>query len=153
MHSKPRTTLHKFNAHAMFDKNKTQEFMDAKSSEEDYSFIRKEARDIDGSKLELKRQKAAIDYAQERLDLKKEKASEKAEKAAQKKARLLEVELIFDKDEIESLKGDRLKDQFAAYALVDAPFPKDKEAFRLVPGKRDAYNNGTWKPTIQPTPD
>jgi hypothetical protein len=41
--------------------------------------------------------------------------------------------------------------------LAGAPFPKDKEAVKLVSGKRnalkaaiDAYDNGTWKPITHP---
>jgi ribosomal protein L12E/L44/L45/RPP1/RPP2 len=40
---------------------------------------------------------------------------------------LAKVDLIFDKDVIDGLKGQKLTDQISAFALVGAPLPEAKD--------------------------
>jgi hypothetical protein len=67
---KPRTTLHQFNAQAMYRRNKTQEFMDKEFGADDHKFVMQKARELDASGLEKKRQEALIEYAQKQVEQK-----------------------------------------------------------------------------------
>ena len=53
---------------------------------------------------------------------------------------LAKVDLIFDKDVIDGLKGQKLTDQIAAFALVGAPLPKAKDRNKA-DDKRKAIKN------------
>ncbi|KAJ7664801.1 hypothetical protein B0H17DRAFT_850894, partial [Mycena rosella] len=57
---KPSLTLHQYNAQAMFRRNSTQDFMDAVLTPEDHAYIMREARCIDESGEERKRQQKIV---------------------------------------------------------------------------------------------
>ena len=71
------------------------------------------------------------------------------ERAARKKAQrkkkernamLAKVDLIFDKDVIDGLKGQKLRDQIAAFALAGAPLPMAKDR-KIADDKRKAIKD------------
>lgn len=121
-------------------------------TEKDHVFIRQKAREVDASKPETRRKKALIEYSQQKVEQKRQKDKAKADKKAEKQAKLAAVTLIFDKESIKNLKGQKLQDQYDAFALAGAPLPATKP--KLVDDKRkalqaavDLYNDGTWQYT------
>lgn len=154
MRNKPRTTLHQFNAQAMYARNDTQDFMNKMFNDDDHAFVRRAARTMDTSKLEPKRRKALIEHSEMEVEHKRQRDQKKAQKAAEKHARVSRVELILDKHAIGNLKGAKLQDQYDAFALAGAPLPKTKAEVRLVSDKKkallaavDCLEDGTWTPT------
>ena len=63
---------------------------------------------------------------------------------------LAKVDLIFDKDVIDGLKGQKLTDQIAAFALVCAPLLKAKdrneadEKRKVIKDAIDQFGLGLW---------
>ena len=144
-HFNPRTTLHMFNALAMYQRNDTQAFMDKNLQEDDNQFLMQMAREIDGSGLEAKRQDKNVEYNQAKNQKKDDRDKEAAQKLTEKKARLAKIPLIFDKDVIESLKGQRLQDQLDAFRLAGAPMPELMKDVKAVGDKKKAIQNAIDK--------
>ena len=63
---------------------------------------------------------------------------------------LAKVDLIFDKDIIDGLKGQKLTDQIAAFALAGAPLPKAKDRNKADDKRKaiknaiDQFQSGVW---------
>jgi hypothetical protein len=149
----PRATLHMFNALAMYQRNDTQQFMDRNFQEDDHKFLMKMGREVDGSGLEEKRQDKTVAYNLEKNQKKDDRDREAAQKLTEKNARLAKIPLIFDKDVIEGLKGQKLQDQLDAYRLAGAPLPALMKDVRVVDDKKkaiqnaiDQYENNQWSP-------
>ena len=71
MCQQPQLTLLHYNALAMFDKNKTEAFMNKFFTDPDHKYIHKMARDSSGE--EAKRRKELIAAAEKKIQLRKEK--------------------------------------------------------------------------------
>jgi hypothetical protein len=149
----PRITLHMFNALATFQRNDTQPFMNKKFQEDDHKFLMQMCREIDGSGLEAKRQDRNVEYNQAKNKKKDDRDMEAAQKLTEKNARLAKIPLIFDKDVIEGLKGQRLQDQLDAFRLAGAPLPVLMKDVRVVGDKKkaiqnaiDKYEDDQWSP-------
>ena len=76
---------------------------------------------------------------------KDDRDKEAAQKLTEKNARLAKIPLIFDKDVIESLKGQRLQDQLDAFRLAGAPMPELMKDVRAVGDKKKAIQNAIDK--------
>ena len=82
----------------------------------------------------------------------KERAARKKiqRKKRERNAMLAKVDLIFDKDVIDGLKGQKLTDQIAAFALVGAPLPKAKDRNKADDKRKaiknaiDQFKSGLW---------
>ena len=149
----PRATLHMFDALPMYQRNDTQQFMDRNFQEDDHKFLMKMGREVDGSGLEEKRQDKTVAYNQEKNQKKDDRDREAAQKLTEKKARLSKIPLIFDKDVIEGLKGQKLQDQLDAYRLAGAPLPALMKDVKAVGDKKkaiqnaiDKYEDDQWSP-------
>ncbi|KAJ7701378.1 hypothetical protein B0H17DRAFT_924634 [Mycena rosella] len=70
---KPSLTLHQYNAQAMFQRNSTQDFMDAVLTPKDHAYIMWEARCVDESGEERKRQQKIIDFGSRQPSCRKRK--------------------------------------------------------------------------------
>ena len=152
MRGKPSTTLHMWNAQAMYQHNGTQKFMDSDFDEDDHKFVMQEARVRDASHLEPERKEKVIVYAQKKTEKKMEGVRENAKKKADNLIRLDAVTLILDKDVMGNTKGKKLQDQLDAFYHAGAPLPMKKQITKA-DQKRDALkvvidiynnNNGTW---------
>ena len=118
MRSQPQLTVLHYNAQRMFQQNDTEAFMATKFTQsEDHQFIRKEARKVEFSKMDKKRKQEIIVFHEEKITQKKE-AAERKEK---KKAQISQLELVLDKEKIQKLAGQKLKDQLAAFKAAGAP--------------------------------
>jgi len=149
----PRASLHIFNALAMYQRNDTQPFMNKNLQEEDYKFLMRMGREIDSSGLEAKRQAKNVEYNLAKNQKKNDKDMEAAQKKVEKNARLSRIPLIFDKDVIASLKGQKLQDQLDAFRLAGAPLPVLVKNVKTVADKKkaihhaiDQYENDKWSP-------
>jgi hypothetical protein len=140
----------------MFHQNETQAFMENHFQSEDYQFIQKKACEAESSKLESKRKKELIQYAQAK-NAKRMAGKKKREDNAVKKAeRVAAVQLIFDRAEVKRLKGDRLKDQLLAFQQAGAPIPKGITARTAVAQIREALQSAIdsfhceeWAPLME----
>jgi hypothetical protein len=142
-----------FNAMAMFQRNDTLAFMNKNFEEEDHKFVMQTARELDESGIEKKRQLKVVEYNIQKVKEKNAKRGKAAQKKAEKKSRLAKVTLIFDKDQIQALKGMSLQEHVDAFYLVGAPLPKLKKDVKTVASKKsalqeaiDKYNAGEWVP-------
>ncbi len=147
----PQLTQLQYNAQAMFHRNETQAFMDQNFQTEDYQFIRKQARQAESEHGEFARKQALIQHTQAKNDRRMARIEERKTKAAEKAERVAAVKLIFDKEEVKKLKGDRLKDHLLAYQRAGAPIAKGITVRTAVAQIRealhaaiDSFNNGEW---------
>jgi len=149
----PRATLHNFNSLAMFQRNNTQPFMNKHFKEDDHKFLMHMGREVDSSGLESKRQAKNVEYNQAKNQKRNDKNIEAAQKKKEKNNRVARIPLIFDKDVIEGLKGQKLQDQLDAFRLAGAPLPALLRDVKLVADKKKAiqnaieqYENDKWSP-------
>jgi hypothetical protein len=152
MRKQPQLTLLQYNAQAMFYQNETQAFMDNNFQSEDYQFIRKKAREAEANKLESKRKKELVQYIQAKNAQKMTSKKKREDNAVKKAERVAAVQLVFDREEVKKLKGDRLKDQLLAFQQAGAPIPRGittrtpvaqiREALQSV---IDSFHSGKWE--------
>ena len=154
MHYKPQTTLHKFNAQAMYRRNNTQEFMEKEFTEDDHKFVMRKAQEVDASGLEKKRRKEFITHAEKRVKEKRIRQRENERKKSKRNAQLAQVVPNYFKDKVKDIKGAALKDQVAYFRLAGAELPK-ASLLQKADAKRDAlraaidkYVAGKWIPKV-----
>jgi hypothetical protein len=94
--NKPTQTLHSYNSQAMFSRNRTIEFMMALFEEEDYRFIRQEARRLDASKTEQERKRAQVEFRRRVIQMNMEKEEARKKAAEETRVRLSQIHLIND---------------------------------------------------------
>ena len=117
----PQLTLLQYNAQAMFHINHTQEFVEKKFEREAYKFIHKMAREEDSKGHEREWNKLLVEHNEERIQKQKAASEKRVKNAAKKAGRIAAVTLIFNKEEIIKLKGEKLKDHLLAYQQAGAP--------------------------------
>jgi hypothetical protein len=78
--SKPSLALHQYNSQAIFCRNDTQDFMDAVFTDEDHAYIMREARCIDSSREEARRDREIIDFRIKTAKMQKTKVLAKSQK-------------------------------------------------------------------------
>ena len=156
MHRQPQLTLLQYNARAMFKRNNTAEFMDDKFSEKTHQYIRELAREKPTKEKE--RKAAIVKHTEEKIAVKAGKKKKREAQAAQLADRVGKVTLIFDKNEVDRLKGEKLKDHMRAFKQAGAPNLQNVKAKTLVADIRNAikeaidlFNEGKWKPPSQHT--
>ena len=119
MHRQPQLMLLQYNAQAMFKRNNTAEFMDDKFSEETHQYIRELAREKPTKEKE--RKAAIVKHTEEKIAVKAEKKKKHEAQADQLADHVAKITLIFDKGEIDRLKGEKLKDHMRAFKQAGAP--------------------------------
>lgn len=108
MRRQPQLTLLQYNARAMFNKNNTAEFINIKFSEKTHQYIRELARKKPTKEKE--RKAAIVQHTEEKIALKEERKKKRTAQAVQLADRVAKITLIFDKSEVDKLKGEKLKD-------------------------------------------
>ena len=154
MRGKPTLTLHQFNAQAMYQRNDSLSFMNALFEEEDHQFIRKVAREIDSSGLDVKRREAQVTFCHRIAEMSMKKAEDKQRRAVELREKLKNIPLIRDISEIDAKPqadidkkgsgrwtGHLFDLQLDALRFRSVPLPKKKDLTR-VPQKRDALIAG-----------
>ncbi|KAF8809612.1 hypothetical protein BYT27DRAFT_7337066 [Phlegmacium glaucopus] len=131
MWRQPQLTLLQYNAQTMFFRNNTGAFMNEMFSDTTHQYIRAVSRERDTSEKERL----------EEINVQFKVAD-----------RISKVALIFKEDEIDKLKGEKLKDHFQAFKKAGAPNLGTINSKSKVAEKREAikaairsYNKGEWK--------
>ena len=155
MRKQPQLTLLHYNALAMFFHNNTEAFVKKKFQHEDFKYLYKMARNSKGE--EKKRKEEIIKFAEARIKQKEERKKKRQENALKRAERVASVQLIFNKDEIDKLKSQKLQDYVEAFINAGAPGFEGIKTKTKVGLKRealkkaiDAKEKGTWIPkTVQ----
>jgi hypothetical protein len=121
MQHQPQLTLLQYNAQAMFHQNKTQEFMEDNFQPEDHQFICEMARKADSQRQEENRKRMLVKHNEAKIQKRQAALETKKRNALQKAGRIAAVTLIFDKEEVAKLKGEKLKDHLLAFKQAGAP--------------------------------
>jgi hypothetical protein len=145
----PQLTMQAYNGLAMFFRNNTQLFMEAKfTTEEDYKFLHKLARET-GSGEQAWR-KAGVDHRDDKQHHLIEMRKKKQEKAQENAERIAGIAIILDKGIVSNLKGKHLLDQIKIFKEAGAPnlqgsIPKraDDKRQALVDAV-ELYEGGIW---------
>jgi hypothetical protein len=109
-----------YNGLAMFFRNNTQLFMEAKfTTEEDHKFLHKVARET-GSGEQAWR-KAGVDHRDNKQHHLLEKRKRRQEQAQKNAERIAGIAIILDKQIVSNLKGNHLLDQIKIFKEAGAP--------------------------------
>ncbi|KLO06451.1 hypothetical protein SCHPADRAFT_861403, partial [Schizopora paradoxa] len=130
--AKVRQTLHLQNAQVMYNRNGTQDFMDAKLNRpQDEAFLRAEWRKVDSSKLTKRGNDEVVRANIATVEEKHEKDTVRAGKKAETQARLKAVgdKMVLEESEIRkmTLKAIRLQLQFLRSLCEDPEIPRAKD--------------------------
>ncbi|KAF8801495.1 hypothetical protein BYT27DRAFT_7235736 [Phlegmacium glaucopus] len=132
MRRQPQLTLLQYNAQTMFFQNNTGAFMN--EIERDTS------------------EKERLKHTEEKIAKKVAAKTKHTERAVQVADHISKVALIFKEDEIDMLKGEKLKDHFQAFKKAGAPNLGTINSKSKVAEKREAikaairsYHKGEWK--------
>lgn len=115
----PQLTLLQYNAKTMFARNNTAVFMETYFSHHTDQYIWELA--CQPKTEEKARLQAIVEYSKQKIAKKLEKRKQKEAQAAELAKRIQGVQPIWDKAEIDALKGDRLKDQVKVFIIAGAP--------------------------------
>ncbi|KAF8809251.1 hypothetical protein BYT27DRAFT_7232351 [Phlegmacium glaucopus] len=150
MQRQPQLTLLQYNAQTMFFQNNTGAFMNEMFSDTTHQYIRAVSRERDTSEKE--RLEQIVQHTEEKIAKKVAAKTKRTERAVQVADRISKVALIFKEDEIDKLKGEKLKDHFQAFKKAGAPNLGTINSKSKVAEKREAikaairsYNKGEWK--------
>jgi hypothetical protein len=138
---KPSMTLHQYNALAMFQRNDTQDFIDAVFIDEDHLFAMREARKLDESGAERVRRKKIVDFRVEVARIRKEKEIARAQKLKDDAERLSKVVIITGADEIYGLTVAKLGEQIDAIRFHGLPDVPAKSRFPKKADKQEALKD------------
>jgi len=120
---RPNSSLHQYNAQAMFKRNGTEEFMARHFQESDQGYLRKTAQAVDASGLEKKHRKALMDHAQAEVAAKRKKDQLRSANIAKEAERMASVQRIDNPDVIKKMTVSQLKDQLELYRPVVCGIP------------------------------
>jgi hypothetical protein len=133
-----------------YQRNGTKEWEEEYVEEDDYKYVMNRVRTEETTGADKKRKKKLILAQIGKVE--KERAARKKtqRKKRERNSMLAKVDLIFDKDVINGLKGQKLTDQIAAFALVGAPLPKAKDRNKADDKRKaikdaiDQFGLGIW---------
>ncbi|KAF8808386.1 hypothetical protein BYT27DRAFT_7232639 [Phlegmacium glaucopus] len=150
MQHQPQLTLLQYNAQTMFFQNNTGAFMNEIFSDTTHQYIRAVSRERDTSEKE--RLEQIVQHTEEKIAKKVAAKTKCTEHAVQVADHISKVALIFKEDEIDKLKGEKLKDHLQAFKKAGAPNLGTINSKSKVAEKREAikaairsYNKGEWK--------
>jgi hypothetical protein len=121
LRKKPNTSIHQYNALAMFKFNHTAAFVQNVFIEEDHTYVRQEARKRDGSHLEQKRNLALISHKDKQVAQRREKVQQKVQQKTQEESRLAGIRRLENEMDVTTdMTNTELKDQLEIYrSLID----------------------------------
>jgi hypothetical protein len=138
----PNSTMHQYNALAMFKFNDTAKFVHQEFMPEDHAYVRQEARMKDSSHLERERQAAVIAYKDKQVVQRKEKTALKVQQKNQEQTRLAEIERLEDAELVTiDMTVTQLKDQLEIYRglVTDIPLKSHmKTKADMIPALKEA---------------
>jgi hypothetical protein len=146
----PNASLALFNAQMKYQRNGTQEWEEKYVEEEDYKYVMNRVRAGESTGADKNRKKKLILAQIGKVERERAARKKAQRKKKERNAMLAKVDLIFDKDVIDGLKGQKLTDQIAAFALAGAPLPMAKDR-KIADDKRkaikdviDKFISGDW---------
>jgi hypothetical protein len=123
---------------------------------EDHQFIHEMARKADSQRQEENRKRMLVEHNEAKIQKRQAALETKKRNALQKAGRIAAVTLIFDKEEVAKLKGEKLKDHLLAFKQAGAPGLQGITTRSTVGQIRQAlqsaigsFNNGDWEPLQQ----
>ena len=153
MHNQPHLTSLQYNAQAMYAHNNTQAFMEKKFQPEDYKYIHQLAHKDEAKGVERAKKQAIVGHLQHKIDKKRAARAARLGKAAKVAGCVAAVKLIFDKEQVRKLKGEKLKDHLQAFQRAGAPNLQNMSLRTPVVKIReglmqsiDLFSTGQWKP-------
>jgi hypothetical protein len=124
LRKKPNTTMHQYNALAMFKFNDTAVFVHAVFNEEDHMYVRQMARNMDSSHLEAQRKAALISFKDKQMMERREKAAQKAQQKNEEEIRLAKIKHVESVEEVTtSMTAAQLKDNLEIYRRLVEGIP------------------------------
>jgi hypothetical protein len=144
----PQFTMQGYNGLAMFFRNNTQLFMEAKfTKDEDYKFLHKLARETGGGEQAWRQ--AGVDHRDDKQHHLLEKRKKRQDQAQKNAERIAGIAIILDKEIVSNLKGNSLMDQIKIFKEAGAP--NLQQIPKLANDKRQAlvdavelYEKGVW---------
>ena len=150
MWRQPQLTLMQYNAQTMFFKNNTGAFMNEMLSDTTHQYIRAVSREKDTSEKE--HLEDIVQHTEEKIAKRAAVKKQCTERAVQVAYCISQIALIFKEDEIDKLKGEKLKDHLQAFKNAGAPNLGTINSKTKVADKKEAikaairsYNKGEWK--------
>lgn len=127
----PNTTIGHFSAQAAFNRNDTQAFMDAEFESDDHTFIMREARAKDSSKIESRRRKELVEFTQATVEKKREEIAARKAKKDETTARLGSLEVVLV--DLTSLTVKQIDDQLEVHRRdeIERGIPKEDRKIPL----------------------
>ncbi|TFK34109.1 hypothetical protein BDQ12DRAFT_614032, partial [Crucibulum laeve] len=145
----PQLTLLQYNAQAMYARNNTAAFMDTMFTEETHQFIRQLAREKNTA--EKDKLNEIVQFNEDKIVKKVTKKKDKEQQAIDLASHIATVVLETNRDSIDKMGGNILRDQFDAFKAKGASMPDKmtrysrvgelKEAITLAIG---SLNRGDW---------
>ena len=123
LRAKPSTSMHQYNAQAVFRRNETQLFMDAKLDEADQKYIRGEARRIQASGEEKAQKQALIMSKKAHVAKRQADDAKRLRKRTEKEIHLKGINMVLDKDQIRKLSNPELQDQIQLHRPYNPSIP------------------------------
>lgn len=156
LRAKPSTSMHHYNAQAVFRRNETQLFMNAKLDEEDHKYIRTEARRIQASGEEKAQAKALIMSKKAQVTKRQDDDAKRIQKRTEKEIHLKGIAMILNKDRIRKLSNAELLDQIQLHRPHNPNIPLKSALKRKIPmlealdAAIDYYNSLPEGSTLEP---
>ncbi|KAF8188240.1 hypothetical protein K438DRAFT_1972424 [Mycena galopus ATCC 62051] len=135
---KPSLTLQQYNSLAMYRRNDTQNFMDAVLSDEDHTYIMREARKIDCNGLERLRRQKIIDFRLKTAEMHKAKATAAAQKALETRRQLRKIAIVTHTTNLNDLTIPKIHLQLNTLRLRGVPNILPNSRYRLKTAKLEA---------------
>jgi len=122
LRKKPNTTIHQYNALAMFKFNNTANFVHHVFIAEDHAYVRQQARIKDTSHLERSRKAKLVAHKDQEIEERREKMTKKMQQKTQEQSRLAGLQCIHDGQRVTTdMTIAELRDQLEIYrGLVDS---------------------------------
>ncbi|RXW14912.1 hypothetical protein EST38_g10937 [Candolleomyces aberdarensis] len=153
MRRQPQLSLTGYNAQAMYFHNDTQAFVKKHFvTPEDLKFVHTVARENSGEDWRCR--KEIIEHGKKCAAEKVARREKRQKQAEDKRSRLDQLQLVFDKNKVPDLKGDRLKDMLDKFKEAGAPHLDNTKRSDKVGDIRNAliraiesYHEGEWGST------
>ncbi|KAI5827506.1 hypothetical protein K523DRAFT_418389 [Schizophyllum commune Tattone D] len=107
------STMHQYNALAMYITNETENFVQAYFGEDDYVWAMRAAREYDASGIERRRRREQAAFEARVVEMKRERIEAREVKNKARREKLAAVDLISDLSEAKGMTGVQLSSQLA----------------------------------------
>ena len=133
-----------------YQRNGTKEWEEEYVEEEDYKYVMNGVCTEETTGADKNRKKKLLLAQIGKVEKERTARKKTQRKKKERNAMLAKIALIFDKNVIDDLKGQKLTDQITAFALVSAPLPKAKDRNKADDKRKaiknaiDQFKSGLW---------